>query len=199
MSDKTFRLLVRTYRLLFYESSSHRFKLLSIGRIPIYISYFFILAALYPLFTDEFQYIPVFLLALFVSVFIHEVGHALLAKKAGGRVDLIYVSPIHGTCQYTYHGLDEPPASIAYGGILAQALAGLVCLICYLILNNYWFSFLWPDRFSAMLAYHFYQHLSKFAKYFISVSFFGVIINLLPIQGLDGEIIWRDIKTLLSR
>lgn len=177
MIDKILRLAVRAYR--------NKIRVFSLFGIPVYTSYMFLLASLYPIYKAEPEYIPVFLLALFVSVLIHELGHAFFVVRNKLAVDYIYISPIHGSCNYSYYEDVEPPPTIAYGGVLSQALAVSLWLGSFQLFNI--------NEFSSD-----FSHLLKFSGYFIAINIGMVIFNLLPIPGLDGEQIWRHIVSKLK-
>ncbi len=110
----------------------------------------------------------------------HELGHAFFIRKSGLVVDYIYISPLHGSCHYSYDSDYDPPSSIAYGGVLAQSLAASVWIGLFQFVNI--------SEFDLS-----YNQLLKFSDYFIALNIGMAMFNFLPIPGLDGELIWRHI------
>lgn len=200
MSDRVFRLVVRIYRntkksfRVAGRVCSQEIMLFRLFGIPVYLGLSFFLMATLPLFILFFErskwliglpLIPLFLLAAFLSVLIHELGHAFFVHRCKFRVDEIFVSVLYGVCRYSHPTNIVPPVSIAFGGILAQAL------LCFLI---YGFHTLFLPIDIIALSYISYFHF--FLHLLFGFSIFMIAINALPVPGLDGEIIWGHVKYL---
>jgi Zn-dependent protease len=175
--DHVLRILIR--------ANSKRVKLFSISGAPVYLSVWFLLGGLPLIVTGEYEFIPVLLICLFLSVFAHEFGHAVLAWKTGCQVRQIYISPVHGTCSYTYPEHHAPPAIIAYGGVLAHFIILMVWVSLRDFIpppsNEYLFGSLW-----------------YFDLFIILINKYMLIFNLMPIPGLDGSVIWSDIASRIK-
>ena len=121
----------------------------------------------------------------FISVLVHELGHAFFVRRNQLPVERIYISAFYGFCRYSYPSNIVPPVSIAYGGVLAQALLSVV-LQGYLLL-------VLPDSYGTpgyIVQFHFFLLL------LLGFNYCMIVINLFPIPGLDGEIIWDHLESL---
>lgn len=111
----------------------------------------------------------------------HELGHATMARRRKTRVHGIYIYPLHGLCVYDQPYYREDDILIAWGGVLAQLFILLIALIVqsllYYILPNFYYS-------SQLFLYPIFN-------VFINVNIFIIIINLIPVQPLDGELAWQ--------
>lgn len=118
--------------------------------------------------------------AYFSVILLHEAGHALVARRLGYTPDDIYVTFIHGYCVFEHPDSLREHAVIAWGGVLAQLAVSVPLIIV--------------------------GQLTVVG----SISYFGVVIailghlnallalvNLLPLQGLDGTVAWRLIPIFL--
>ena len=214
MSELVFRCLVKVYRtgknacIHFDQICSKRKKIFSLAGIPVYLDYAFFLIALAPalllggiILLDELaaKYIGIsvvillvliFLLALFLSILIHELGHAWFIHKNKLCVDKILISMFYGKCEYWYADDQVPPASIAYGGIIAQSLV-VLALFGYTVIAPHETTY---QNYNSPEAYFniFLAHLWVF-----NVGM--IVVNILPFRGLDGEIIWSHLKTLWAK
>lgn len=65
----------------------------------------------------------------YVILFVHECGHAFLAKRLGYPPRHIFLSAIHGRCEYEEPYYEKEDAIIAWGGVLAQILVALPMLV----------------------------------------------------------------------
>lgn len=143
MADQAFRILVRIYRFagkgfvaikrIFKRFAGREIVLFRLFDAPVSLSFSFFLLAILPafilfvvplksIFSLAFQLIPIFLIAAFLPVLVHELGHMYFVRKFKFRVEQIYISALSGECRYSCPVNVVPPVLIAYGGILAQAL-----------------------------------------------------------------------------
>jgi len=214
MSELVFRSLVKVYRtgisacIRFDQICRKRKKIFSLAGIPVYLDYAFFLIALAPalllggiILMDELAakyigislviiFVLIFLLALFLSTLIHELGHAWFIRKNKLHVDKILISLFYGKCEYWYADDQVPPASIAYGGIIAQSLV-LLALFGYSVIAPHETTY---QNYNSPVNYFniFLAHLWVFNIGMIAV-------NILPFRGLDGEIIWSHLNTLWDK
>jgi len=121
-----------------------------------------------------------FLGLVFLSVFLHEVGHAWAGIRAGGRAEQILLWPLGGLAEL--HGVPpfpKPQIQVAVTGplinlTLATALLGVLVLLRIDILGRDGFSI-----GSHLLVYSFWANVLMFG------------LNLLPAFPLDGGSVFR--------
>ena len=201
MSDMVFKCIVKVYRYMKTACSTslrflrQRVMLFRLFEIPVYMSYSFFLLVLpsvllYFLTELSLQYIfsssVILLSATFISVLVHELGHAFFVRRAKLRVDHISISAMYGACRYSHSSNAAPPVIIVYGGILAQAL---LCLLLYGA------QALFYSTFYDSIGY--IWHLELFVRVLIIINKLMIVINLLPMPGLDGEKIWAHVRSLV--
>lgn len=121
------------------------------------------------------EFMALVLASYFVSLAVHEGGHAWMARRLGMRVGALEFSAVHGRCSYS--GSDIPRREhvlVAVAGPLAQlALAFLVIALSLVpAVRDF-------DAFGPVLV---------FTGYF-NVVWAGM--NLLPGRGLDGDVMWQ--------
>lgn len=114
------------------------------------------------------------------TILLHEVGHAIFAKQLGYAPVSIYLTFIHGLCEYDAPDYLKEDATIAWGGVLAQ-LAVAVPLI-----------FLSQVTPIATLPY--FGIIIAFLGY---LNLLVALMNLAPARGLDGALAWRLIPILV--
>lgn len=122
---------------------------------------------------------PVFmglvLACYFMVLVVHEVGHALMVRRRGHRMESLEFSLLHGCCRYVSRDAsDRDHFLIAVAGPLAQlALAALVFGLGAIPAIREW------DPFGPV--YVFCGHLNTL----------WALMNLLPVRGFDGEQVWK--------
>ncbi len=116
--------------------------------------------------------------ALFASVLMHELAHALYALRAGGRVEEITLLMIGGVSRIT-----EPPKRIREETIMA--LAGPVMSL--VLAGALYLAYLLAARTSFTLRFAFF--------YLASLNLFLGAFNLLPAFPMDGGRILRSLLT----
>lgn len=113
-------------------------------------------------------------LAYFGVILLHEAGHAFVARKLGYPPDNVYVGLLHGRCEFEHPDTLRDHALIAWGGVLAQLALAVPVLVVSLVVPIGSVSFLsLPVRI---------------------LGFFNLVnalVNLAPVQGLDGAVAWR--------
>lgn len=122
--------------------------------------------------------------ALLVIVIVHELGHAYYAGKFGCRVLTIDVFFGGGYCSHEAPRYRTEEYIIAWGGILFQLALFAVSLIAWLII--YYFN---------LLSNH--SYIIDALDVLLGFNLFIMVINLIPIRGLDGYKAWRLMPDLL--
>lgn len=110
-------------------------------------------------------------------ILVHELGHAFAAKIASSKVHAVLVTAAGGWCF-----ADEPDSfrsrfAFYAGGIAAQILALLVTATLVALFGN-------PDSFV----------LNAFVLVFTIVNVILIIINMIPMEGTDGQKLWGLLK-----
>ena len=72
------------------------------------------------------RFVPGFWLGFFLLVFVHELGHAVLVRRYGHGVVSIDIHALGGMCRWSGEPTAIDRARIAWGGVLAQAVAFVV-------------------------------------------------------------------------
>lgn len=109
-----------------------------------------------------------FLIAGFISILVHELGHALMAHRFGARSEIV-LQAFGGYAAYSGVRLTRPQSfAITAAGPAVQILLGIVL---FLIIPKL------PE-------------MSPYGRYFLGtlmgISIFWAILNLLPMLPLDG-------------
>ena len=127
---------------------------------------------------EQFFLLLLFLIAGFVSVLVHELGHALTAKAFGKRVEIV-LQAFSGYASYSGGaplGRTRTFLVTAAGPALQIILGGLV--------------YVFAETFPGMSFQAIY-----FLKVLYGISFVWAILNLLPVLPLDGG---RLLQTILG-
>lgn len=113
-------------------------------------------------------YILFFISAGFVSVLVHELGHALLAVKFGARTEIV-LQAFGGYAAYSGVRMTRGQSAIitAGGPLLQMVLGGLGILLLRTVPNL-------PEN------------AQLFVGLLVLISFVWAILNLLPVLPLDG-------------
>jgi membrane-associated protease RseP (regulator of RpoE activity) len=118
-------------------------------------------------------------LSYFSVILLHEAGHALFARQLGCRPTHIYLSFIHGVCEFEHPDTMKEHATIAWGGVFAQFAVAIPLMVLYQTT---------PIGSVSLLA--------------IPVAILGYMsllvafMNLAPARGLDGVLAWRLLPIL---
>ncbi len=134
-----------------------------------------------------------FIIAAFVVLLMHEMGHALVGRRLGGGEPSVYLAWLGGDCTNETARLTRLQGVVmTIAGPLASLAVGLVT---YLILCLYVGDFGLGSVLSVGFAFGVmpaevlmaYPPLAMFFFfYLIEVSFWWTILNMLPIFPLDG-------------
>lgn len=107
----------------------------------------------------------------------HECGHAVVARRHNIPVDGIDVFMVHGQCRYETPYYEQEDVLISWGGVAVQAAILAMALLAQFFFHSVPFS-VW-------------FFLEPIWDVFITINFYTIILNLLPIAPLDGEKAWR--------
>ncbi|HVO30658.1 MAG TPA: M50 family metallopeptidase, partial [bacterium] len=138
-------------------------------------------APLGALFFGHFRFVPGFWIGFLVLILFHEMGHAAFVLANGARATSVDVHGLGGLCWWNGRVTPMGRAAIAWGGVLAQALLG--------VLAWQYFRAVPPD--SAVTA--------QLAWVFSTTNLWMIGINLIPVRPLDGAEAWPIVPMLLSR
>lgn len=134
-----------------------------------------------------------FLLAGFISILLHELGHALTARRFGAYTEII-LQAFGGLASYTGMRMTRTQSFLitAAGPALQIALGVLVffLLLTHGYINPYKYDFLSFARDWVIFRDGMFSNLNPNMIYFLFVltwiSIFWAVINLLPVLPLDG-------------
>ena len=155
---------------------------LQIGRIhgiPLRIHWTMPLGALV---FSGFAFAPAFWVGFFVVVLVHELGHALLARRYRQHVLSIDITGFGGLTRFAGSATRRQHAVIAWGGVLAQALLLAVTFAVVLVAG--------PPR-SWILA--------QLVAVFTTANLWIIGLNLLPFPPLDGATAWPLVGEMFRR
>lgn len=128
---------------------------------------------------------------LFTSVILHEVARALIARRVGGRTNLIVLGPTGGWSQP--HLPSDPPAHLvtAIAGPLTY-LAIIVTAACGLAIAGEQNLLSLFSPFSPMLLQRNPAPLELAAQMTIWINTWLLLVNLLPVHPCDGAEVLRS-------
>ena len=192
--------------LMFQSPPPTRYDLrFTIAGIPVRVHPLFWLIMLLLGASGDILLIPIWLLVIFVSILVHELGHALAFRRYGQRSHIV----LH------FAGGLTIPEPVYWGGGLANVslspnqqifislagpgagflLAGLVIGIVFItggsVLTTWLFGFI-PLPLTAQLAFG-GRILNLFVTLMLWVNIFWGLVNLMPVFPLDGGNIARNI------
>ena len=112
---------------------------------------------------------------------LHEIGHALMARKYKYKVKEIRLYPFHGACSHEEPQNEKEEIAIASGGILIQLIFAITIIFTQALL---------PQVTS--------EPLMIILTIFGPLNLTLVILNLLPLLPFDGVSIWKIIPYWLN-
>jgi hypothetical protein len=127
-----------------------------------------------------FRIVPAFWAAFFLLILIHELGHATLVRAFGHRVMSIDILGFGGFCRWSGVSTKSERGAIAWGGVLAQAVALVVTLVALAIYGR-------PTTI----------HGAQVAEVFVTTNLWLIALNLLPVPPLDGAEAWAFVGDLI--
>ena len=114
-------------------------------------------------------------------IFLHEVGHALVAHRLGCRVTMISMTFWHGECECEAPETEWEAALIAWGGVALQLAMAVPALLIMVLLGDRDWGYWTPVI--VLLGY---------------VNIVWAIANLLPGEESDGSVAWRVVPISLE-
>ena len=141
---------------------------------PIMVHWTVILGAL---FFGRFEFVPVFWIAFFALVLIHELGHALMVRRFSLWLDEIVIHGLGGYCRWSGEATEIQRSIIAWGGVGAQFIVLIAATIAFFSLGS-------PQSFFA----------AQLCRVFIYTNLWIIFLNLIPISPLDGAAAWKILR-----
>jgi membrane-associated protease RseP (regulator of RpoE activity) len=176
----------------------------SIAGIPVLVHPSFWLFALIFGASGDVLLLPIWILAVFLSIFVHELGHALAFRRYGQRSQIVLhfaggvtvpepvrwgggMANVSLTAnQHTFISLAGP----GMGFLFAAVVTGIVLGVGGRVAIG-WLGFI-PLSFSAALPFG-GRVLAALIQMLLSVTVFWGLINLMPVYPLDGGNVARNI------
>lgn len=192
--------------LLFQPPPPTRYDLrFSIAGIPVTVHPLFWLITLLLGSTGDLLLIPIWILVIFVSILIHELGHALAFRRYGqqSRIVLHFAGgltipePVYWGTGYANVGLSPNQhifislAGPGAGFIFATLIIVLVTVMGGSVITTRLFGFI-PLPLNALLPFG-GRILSVMISMLLWVNVFWGLINLVPVYPLDGGSVTRNI------
>ena len=147
-----------------------------------------------------------FILAAFVVLLAHEMGHALVGRKLGGGQPCVYLAWLGGDCTNETARLTRMQGvAMTASGPLSSALAGV---LSFVLLGVYMGDFGRAAAYAVQSVQGYmpaeavlsYPPLAMFLFFFlIEVSCWWTLLNLLPVFPLDGGQIMQGLMKSPSR
>jgi stage IV sporulation protein FB len=177
----------------------------NIADIPVRVHPLFWLVAILLGSTGNLLLLPVWVLVLFISILIHELGHALAFRRFGQRSQIVLhfaggltipepVSWGSGWANVALSRNQEIFIALAgpFAGFLFAALVmALVVISGGSVLTTYLFGFI-PLPLSAVIPFG-GSLIGLLVTLLLWVNIFWGLINLMPVQPLDGGNVARNI------
>ncbi len=125
-------------------------------------------------------------LAAFLALLVaHEMGHAVAARSRSLRVHAIELHALRGLCWHEAAYREEDEVLVAWGGVLGQ-----FCVLLLALAAQYTLALSAPGMLYT---------LAPLFHVFIKANIVIAVINLLPVEPLDGYRAWRIIPLLQKR
>lgn len=159
---------------------------------------------------DDPAAILVWVGVVFVSILVHELGHALMIQRFGRRAHIV----LYGMGGLAIEGSDDPygyeysssrPRTTkeqilisAAGPAAGFALAALTVVLVYALrgqIHTYWVRNTIPLFFADFQGMNVNRHLHSLVNSLLYVNIFWGLINLLPVIPLDGGQISQAVFT----
>lgn len=129
-----------------------------------------------------FNFAPMAWLGFFVLVLLHELGHALMVRKAGAWVQRLEILPIGGRCAWSGNVSPLARSCIAFAGVWMQ----LLLYIAVRVFLSY---------FGQKLP----ASVDPLITVLTSINLLMIAINLLPVEPLDGAEAWKVFPLLFKK
>lgn len=115
----------------------------------------------------------------FGIIILHEAGHAFVVKRLGYKPLNIYVTCIHGLCEYEQPDTLREDVIIAWGGVLAQLAVAIPLIVL--------------SQTTPLGEISYTAIVTSILGY---ISLIVALFNLAPAQGMDGAMAWKLIPIL---
>jgi membrane-associated protease RseP (regulator of RpoE activity) len=191
---------------MFQPPPSTRYDLhFSVAGIPVSVHPLFWLITLLLGSTGDLLLIPIWILVIFVSILIHELGHALAFRRYGQRSRIVLhfaggltiPEPVYWGTGYANVGLSPNQhifislAGPGAGFIFATLIIILVTVMGGSVITTRLFGFI-PLPLNALLPFG-GRVVSVMLSMLLWVNVFWGLINLVPVYPLDGGSVTRNV------
>ena len=192
--------------LLFQPPPPTRYDLrFSIAGIPVSVHPLFWLIALLFGSSGDLLLIPIWILVIFVSILVHELGHALAFRRYGQRSRIVLhfaggltiPEPVYWGSGYANVGLSPNQqifislAGPGAGFVLAGLIIATVAVMGGSVITTRLFGFI-PLPLNALLPFG-GRVLNVMISMLLWVNVFWGLINLVPVYPLDGGSVTRNV------
>ena len=149
---------------------------------------------------QDFLMILLWIIVLFVSILVHELGHALTSRKMTGVTPSIKLWGMGGLAYPNTQLTQKQSFWVTWAGPLAGlGFFGLIVLSCcaiygFAVGTELTMIFLFPSRETYTVLAEMNNPLLFMLKELLWVNFWWSLINLLPIFPLDGGQIYASIE-----
>lgn len=167
----------------------------SVAGIPIYLHFTFLLLLVFIAANQRQHGEPILgglalVIAVFTSVALHELGHAMMARKFGIGTDDIVLYPIGGVARLRSMGENLQEFWIAVAGPAVNiVIAGLIAI--YLYLGGHWETI--SEEIAANLSTNTFPDL---LQRLMAINIILVIFNMIPAFPMDGGRVLRSLLTM---
>ncbi|HOR27404.1 MAG TPA: M50 family metallopeptidase [Candidatus Sumerlaeota bacterium] len=166
--------------------------LLTVFGIPIYVHITWLLLIGFAAYVEIFRGATLlggvlFLLAVFASIVLHELGHALVARRFGIRTDDIVLYPIGGVARLRSMGEGLQELWIALAGPAVNLLIAFALGLVLLATGGFV-----PVTDDSRLAG------IPFAQQLLLINLLLMLFNLIPAFPMDGGRVLRSLLTLAT-
>ncbi|MEH6457631.1 MAG: site-2 protease family protein [Cocleimonas sp.] len=152
-------------------------KLLKFRNVPIYVHWSLGIVMLFVIVASfQYSFLIISVVSILFVTLIHELGHLLLANKLGLKTVRINMYLTHASCERQLAKTDYANYLVAWGGVLAQAVVFIPCIIIFHLFIDELAGYL-------LISLFFLGH----------VSFLMALFNLLPFPSFDGGSCWKII------
>ncbi len=117
---------------------------------------------------------PLVWAAFLAIMVVHELGHALLARRHGLSLVSIDITAVGGACRLAGDPTLREAAIVAWGGVLAQAALLVATLVVRALVHVIAFGV-----------------LDGVVDTLVTSNLVLIAINLIPVEPLDGATAWR--------
>lgn len=192
--------------LLFQPPPPTRYDIrFSVAGVPVSVHPLFWLIALLLGSSADLVLIPIWIIVIFVSILVHELGHALAFRRYGQRSRIVLhfaggltiPEPVYWGSGYANVGLSPNQqifislAGPVAGFLLAALIIFIVTVMGGSVISTRLFGFL-PLPLNALLPFG-GRILSVMISMLLWVNVFWGLINLVPVYPLDGGSVTRNV------